>query len=183
MSDPVLVEGPSAFPVSLSEAKMHLRVTHNDEDDLISTLIEAATNYLDGADGILGRAILTQTWRQEWDDFGSCLTLRMGPVMGLVAVSYTDGTGVVQTITNARLIASGGISRVLPAVGEAWPSGSSVTVEYTAGYDFAPAPLKAAILLHVGSLYENRETVSEKAPAVVPMAYEMLIHPYRRVLV
>jgi hypothetical protein len=44
-----------------------------------------------------------------------------------------------------------------------------------------PAPIKAAVLLMVGDLYENRETVAEGAPAPVEMSMtvERLLSPYR----
>lgn len=183
MINAIRIVAPVGYPVTLAEAKLHLRVIGNDEDSLISGLIAAATDYLDGPDGILGRAILPQTWREEWDHFPSVIPLRMGPVSGVVSVSYTDGAGLPQTVTGSRLSSLWGAWRVAPAVGSSWPSGSSVAVEYTAGSVDVPAPLKVAILLHVGSLYENRESISDKAMSVVPLAYEMLISPYRRVLV
>lgn len=43
----------------------------------------------------------------------------------------------------------------------------------------APASLKAAILLHLGHLYETREAVTEGRARVVPMGYDALTAPFR----
>ncbi|HWY14429.1 MAG TPA: head-tail connector protein [Rhizomicrobium sp.] len=56
-------------PLSLDEVKAHLRVETDDDDDLIMALIDAARNYVDGRDGILGRALLTQQWRMQRERF------------------------------------------------------------------------------------------------------------------
>ena len=57
MLSPVRTVAPTSTPVSLDEAKIHCRVDHTDEDDLITGLIAAATENLDGCGGILGRAL------------------------------------------------------------------------------------------------------------------------------
>jgi hypothetical protein len=53
-------------------------------------------------------------------------------------------------------------------------------VTFTTGYGAAaevPWSIKAAILLHVGTLYEYRETMAENAKPTG--AYEALIAPHR----
>ena len=181
--DAVRTVAPVGYPVTIDDAKLHLRVDHNDDDGLIGAFIAAATDYLDGPDGVLGRSLLPQTWREKWDAFRPTFPLRFGPVGEIVSMTYTDSSGALQTIIDARLVVSLGVWRVAPALGGSWPSGSDVSIEYEAGSADVPAPLKVAILLHVGSLYENRESISDKPMSVVPLAYEMLIMPYRRVLV
>ncbi len=42
-----------------------------------------------------------------------------------------------------------------------------------------PPAVKAACLLLIGSLYENRQAVSEKALTPVPLAFEALLSPHR----
>ncbi|HBN8983673.1 head-tail connector protein [Pseudomonas aeruginosa] len=44
--------------------------------------------------------------------------------------------------------------------------------------DPMPAPVKAAVLLLVGDLYENRERMSDRDLSEVP-TYAMLLAPYR----
>ena len=130
--------------VSLAEAKEHLRVTHDDEDLLIQSLIDAAVGYLDGLDGVLGRALAPQTYEAVFDAADS---YRL-PLVPVVSSTVTEADGLA-------------------------------TVEFVAGYpDGVPAPIKAAILLHIGSLYEHREQSAEKWNPT--RAYEALLTPYRR---
>ncbi len=42
-----------------------------------------------------------------------------------------------------------------------------------------PAAVKHAILLLVGHLYANRESVSFASASVIPLAYEYLLQPYK----
>jgi len=89
---PIRVTGPTSQPVTLAEAKALARIDANDEDVLISFLIEVATGYLDGWSGALGRAILTQTWRQHFANFEQDLRLVLGPVQSISSVVYHDET-------------------------------------------------------------------------------------------
>lgn len=57
-----LITPPTGPVVSLADLKAHLRVDGADEDTLIASLEAAAVAYLDGWGGVLGRAILPQTW-------------------------------------------------------------------------------------------------------------------------
>lgn len=181
MLTPVLVTAPTAAVVSLAEAKVHLRVDHPHEDGLISTLIEAATQHLDGWNGVLGRAIRTQTWRQDFGSFYDRLRLLVSPVATVDSVIYRSEAGAEQSVDAAHYILSDGELLIrsgydLPNLSRDYPAPLSVT--YTAGTDGPyPAPLKAAILLHVGTLYENREMSAKDWQPT--LAYDALIEPWR----
>ncbi len=183
---PVLVTAPATSPVSLAEAKAHLRVGHTDEDTTIQTYIDAATAHLDGWTGILGRCLVTQTWRQDMRAFPVGVLRLPFPNVQTASVAYTDAGGTIQAFSGFELIEDYFGAALALADGEVWPvSGDiqdAVRVTFACGYGAAaavPSALKAAILLHVGTLYENRETLTERlAPN---MAYEALTAPYRRV--
>lgn len=190
MFAPVLVTPPISAPVTLQEAKAHLRVTHDDDDTEIYSMIEAATGYLDGMTGILGRAIMPQVWRESFGGFGCKLRLSLAPVASIVSLTYLDTDGNEQTVPAAQYeLAQLAIGpEVLLRAAFSWPGVSydqsgPVRVTYTAGYpsrETVPQNLKRAILLHVGTMYEYRETLAEKAQPTY--AYEALVAPFRRSL-
>lgn len=187
MLRPVRITPPATPPVALDEAKAHLRVEVADDDSLITALIAAATDHLDGYTGILGRCIVNQQWRQ---DFASWSPLRLPfPNVSAVSVSYLDADGATQTVDAAdhRLIDAVRGPEVYFRPGWASPALESgthgpVSVTFTAGYGAAadvPATLKAAILLHVGTLYEHREDLVVGATVAPTGAYDALISPHR----
>lgn len=102
MYRPVLVTAPATMPVTLTEAKAQLDVSYTDKDTLIEGLIAAATAHLDGWSGILGRCLITQTWRQDFDRFNRCLRLPLFPVASITSVKYTDAFEAEQTIANTN---------------------------------------------------------------------------------
>jgi uncharacterized phiE125 gp8 family phage protein len=184
MLAPVLVTPPAEAPVSREEAKAHLRVSHADEDALIDGLIAAAVSHLDGWAGLLGRCMVTQTWRVDF--YGWSLLRLPFPDVQAVVVRHRDALGVEQTVPGGSVYLEDGHVRFLsgwaaPALYAAGPA--PVSVELTAGFGDAaavPAALKAAILLHVGHLYAHREAVvSGDGVAEVPLAYAALVAPYR----
>lgn len=59
----IRVTPPTTGIVSLDDAKVHLRVDHDHEDALIQAYLDAATSWVDGFDGVLGRCVMEQTWR------------------------------------------------------------------------------------------------------------------------
>lgn len=182
----VFVVTPPQPVVSLDEAKAHLRVEGGDEDLQIAAFVAAATGHIDGPDGWLGRAIGPQMLeaRCSSSDCGNAVRLPFPPVIELVSASYIDGSGVEQMADADDFEIMG---RDLVAVSGAWPwtAGSprreGVRIRYRAGYEAVPAPIKAAILLMVGDLYRNRETVSAGAMTAVPMSttVQALLGPFR----
>lgn len=61
-----LITPPATTPVTLVEAKKHLRVDFTDDDALITAAISAATDY---AEQFMGRALIDQTWDLILDAF------------------------------------------------------------------------------------------------------------------
>ena len=182
---------PAATPVSVAEVKDHLRVEHNEDDALITLYLNAAIAHLDGDEGILGRALVTQTWDQTIDDFphGDDLALMLAGVQSVTSITYRDMDGATQTFPaeSYMLRYRHGLTWVHLKDDYTWPETDdepdAVTVRFVAGYGDAaavPAALKAAMLLHIGHMYENREPVNiGNIVTTIPMAYDALVAPYR----
>lgn len=186
MYAPVLVTPPAVMPVTLDEAKLHLRVEGDEEDALIDGLIAGAVSHLDGWTGVLGRAIVEQTWRQDFDTFACTMRLPIGPVSEIVSITYRTADGQVSTVadSNYALVTDGVGPRVFwdagySAPGDLYEQGA-VSVTYTSGYDPVPAAIKVAILLMIGHWYMNRETVAEGGFSELPFAANALLTPFRR---
>lgn len=179
MHAPVRTEAPAALPVTLAEVKVHLDELATDRDERIMLLLRAATHRLDGWSGVLGRALVTQTWRQDFDGFDARLRLPM-PAEAVEGVSYVDENGATQELApdsyDLRRDALG--SFVVPAYGYDWPDTraqpASVSVTFTAGWEAGdvPYPLRAAICLLVRHLYDNPDG------ADLPPAVAALVEPY-----
>ncbi len=85
---------PAELPVSIFEARSHLRVDHSEDDALIAGYIAAATDALDGRDGLLGRALVTQRWRLVLDAFpAGPIVLPLPPLRSVLSLSYNPLSG------------------------------------------------------------------------------------------
>jgi uncharacterized phiE125 gp8 family phage protein len=190
----VVITPPDFAVVSLDEAKAQLRVDHDDDNDLIETLIEVATQHIDGSAGWLGRALISQTLELQLDRFPNCgVLLPYPPVAGPVtSVKYDDADGVEQTANSSsyRLVGPSGRPRFELEYGATWPSTrcqtAAVRIRYVAGYgesgDDVPAPIRHAILLMVSELYQNREITGDTGRDLareLPFAVTALLSPYR----
>lgn len=174
---------PAAEPVSLSEAKLHLKVDTSADDTLISALITAARQHLERH---CNSAFVTQTITEVWDSFYKRNHFSVAPVQSLTSYQYKpEGETTTYSTTDASLygldtFAKPGYIYKLPdtvyPITEDVPD--AVRAVYVAGYGSAadvPAPIKAAILLVVGDLYEKRQDGVKQ----LPTAAEYLVAPYR----
>jgi len=175
---------PSVTPVTLAEAKAHLRVDFTDDDALIDSLIEAATSHLDGQ-GSLGRAMITQSWAQWVSQSPGWVRLDVGPFQSLTSVEYYDADNTLQTatVTDFEIRLDGDFVLIKPKQDFEWPGAyirrDAIKITYVAGYGDAgsdvPRGIRQAILLMVGHWYEHREAVSELSLKEVPLAVDALI--------
>ena len=69
-----LLTPPGAEPVSLGQAKAWLRVSHADEDELISDLIRASRERVES---FTGRALITRQYRESLDDWPAARGFRL----------------------------------------------------------------------------------------------------------
>jgi len=196
----VLVTPPVEEPLTIEEAKLHLRIEEDvtDEDGLILALIKAARVHVENE---TGRALLTQTWRQYTDDrfpylrgfYGSRdapFILSPTPVQSVTHIKYYNTAGVQTTFGAGNYVVdiTGDSARITLAYGISWPATQypmtrAVEVEFVAGYQnpsLIPPTLKQAMKLLIGNWYEQREsTVVGTTAQSVPLAYESLIAPHR----
>lgn len=170
--------------ITLSEAKAHLLVEHDADDSMIHTLISAAIGYVQNH---TGRTINQATIIEAFDAFSDAMELKNTPVQSVVSVKYLDASNVEQTLAKSvyRLDTRSIKATINLEAGQTWPSISdkaeAVTIEYIAGYSLGTAPtdLKAAALLVLGSLYEQRENhIVGVSASTVPMSAELLMQPH-----
>lgn len=178
----VRVVSPPAPIVSWELLKAHLREDSDDQQEIGEAYIAAASAWLDGPAGWLGRAVGQQTLELVAGGFG-CDPLPFRPVTTVNEISYfdVDGQEVVLDEDAYRLALDG---RVVPAA--SWPAVGSrhdaVRIEFQAGYPEGdiPPPITQAVLLLVGHWYANREAVNVgNIVSALPFAVDALLSPFR----
>lgn len=159
MRPPVRVTPPEKLPVTIEEVRAACRVDDDRFDDQLMRQAQAAVDRLDGYRGRLGRALIHQTWRQ---DFGFCergpWRLRFPDVLPDEALAVWRDTDGGETPA-AILIDEDVIGSFVTVRGRTGGlSGRLLRVTYVAGYgrepDDVPAAIREAILLDIGHRFQ-----------------------------
>lgn len=205
-----LVTPPAEEPVSLADAKLHLRVDISDDDALITALISAARQ---AAEMLTGRQIATARWKLVLDSFpgpslmasfassragdpfslpGYAILLPKSPLASVVSIQYLDMSGSWQTMpaTDYTVDAACEPARITPVFGKIWPISlpqiGAVAVTFDAGYGSAasvPEGIKAWMKLRIDSLYNHRGETAVVTGRLEPMPYvDRLLDPFRVVM-
>lgn len=156
-----LVTAPSVEPLTLADAKTHLRVVDTSDDTYITSLITVARRAVEE---FTRRALITQTWRLTLDSFPGpgfksafedpWLNTQFGPIrlpnlrwyypiplprprlISVSGVTYVDPAGVTQTLdpSQYQVDDQSEPARLLPTPNGDWPQtqqGSINTVQVT----------------------------------------------------
>ncbi|QJB39732.1 phage gp6-like head-tail connector protein [Chitinophaga oryzae] len=137
-------------PVALQDAKNFLRVSFDDDDNLIQNQLKAARELLEKH---LNISIISKEVTVVFSHDGYNFQLPAGPVGEVSSASFGyEPDDVVITSSNYRVIGQEFKSfRGTPGY---W------TVKYTAGYSEVPEAIRQGILKQVAWMYENRGDVS-----------------------
>ena len=178
-----LTTPPAAEPVTLDQAKAHLRVDTTDDDALITALIAAARAR---AEWHTGRAFVTQGWTL-WLDGWPCNGVIEIPLPPLQSVQSVTAYAPDDSATGLDAATYQVDTASAPARLALKPNASppvnlralnAIAIAFTAGYGEAadvPAAIQQAILMIVAALYAHR---GDEA-AEIPQEALALLAPYR----
>lgn len=178
-----LVTPPAIEPVTLAEAKSHLRVEATADDSLIQGLIQAAR---EAGESFTGRALIHQTWRLTLDAWPAqplpwwdgvvdgadiagpavAILLPRPPLASVTEIRTYAANGVATPVpTSVYDVDSSGLpGRVRLSEGQSWPapgrSLAGIEIDFVAGYGASaaavPQTIRLGILAEVARLYEHR---------------------------
>ena len=179
---------PAIEPVTLSEAKLHLRIDDTTDDDMVENLIKSARR---SAEIETNRSFITQTVALTLANWQSIIELPRSRVQSVTSVKYFDTAGNQNTVdaSNYQVDLSVDPGRLAPVYGYTWPTIEPRTFEaveiiYQAGYGDATTDveeeIRQAILMLVTHLYENRSAVvCEGSPTVMPLGVQRMLTHHR----
>ena len=182
---------PVQTPVSLGDAKAHLRVDGGDEDALITALIETATAHIEHSHGLAlitqGLTIIRDGWPDNW-----LVELPVSPLQSVTSITTFEADGGSFAFDAGHWFVDTAMRppRIVLHGTAPWPQpgrrANGIEIAVTAGYgdeaDNVPTPIRQAVLLLVAHWFEQRELVSLGAGSQeIPSTVASLLGPYRLV--
>lgn len=179
---------PATEPVTLSEAREHLRNEGlTADDDYITALITVARKWVEN---YTSRALITQTWKQSWDYVpeNACFELAINPLVSISAFTYYDENGSQQNYTTYQTDTQSDVVKLVPNVSTTFPSielgrVNAIEVTFVAGYGAAsavPDDIKHAIKILIAYFYDdNRSGVAMDKTIEPPRIVYDLLTNYR----
>lgn len=174
----ILLTAPAEEPLSLSDAKLFLRIDHDDEDILVAHLVSAARAHVEKMSGY---RLMMQTWRlvlDAWPDDG-IITLPLTPVREITEARLRarDGSAVMLDTGSWLLDSATRRIHVAETCAVLRPF-AGIEIDIVFGHETAddvPTALVQAMRLLVGHWYENRAGTDKGAERLVPLAASALV--------
>lgn len=193
----LIITTPAAnFPVTVAEAKGHLRITHAFDDAHIQRLIAAATAWAQDETGRIMMATEVKTRMRKFPV--NILALPGGRITAVEVIEYTDDAGAAQTLKGPTSAAPGTDYQenldddedafLEPPTDGFWPAVqadtiNAVSITYTVGYgvepETCPESIRQGILFKLGDMYTVRDSEDAKHKSAAITAAENLLHPHR----
>lgn len=185
----ILTSAPEIEPVSLAEAKAHLRLDTATEDAVVASLITTSRLHIETA---LGLALVDQTWSIFADRLShrAPLDLPIHPVRAVLAVRthHRDAAIITHPLSHMTLDANPLRPRLLwdppPIVPSPLRTMNGYEISVRAGFGphagDVPAPIRQALLMLVAHWFEHRDPVEiGAAKTQIPTRVSDLLAPWK----
>lgn len=170
------IEDVAEEPITLEEAKTHLRLVQSPEITTFdSTITQLITSARMSVENEIHRPIGLQKFELGLRYFPDSVQFPYPPLIDVLKIAYKSvGVWTVIHDTSATPPILSDVFQVdnsgdpgelwMTPGGAGWPSavvdtGFPVRIQYSAGITTLPEPLRNAMLLQIGTLFENRESL------------------------
>lgn len=170
-----LVTAPTVEPLTAVEARARAGISDDVAEATVNAWVKASRQGFDGKDGLLGRALVQQTWELSLEDFLSVdcqppfprpwfwtgpsatsrLKMPLPPLISVTSVKFLDVDSAEQTLaTDQYRVIPGDPGFVVAAAGLSWPAvrrgePDAVKITFICGYggdgSAVPEPIREAI--------------------------------------
>jgi uncharacterized phiE125 gp8 family phage protein len=181
----ILTTPPTAEPLSLAEAKAHLRIYHSDDDTFVSTLITTARRLIEQRYDL---CVMQQNWSLFLDDWpeGGIFEVPLQPLLSVIDIKTYGDSDTPATIDPAHYFLDQASTppRIALRRGRVFqPPGRSVNgieVKLVMGFGATaasvPAEAKQAMLIAIADWFANR---GDEKTGRLPLGAVELMKPYR----
>ena len=167
--------------LTLSEVKSFLRVDHNSDDALITSLIYGVVGYFENR---TNRYFTAQSWTASFPrtESSGYVEIQRGWLNTISEVRlYNENTSLFEVTTDFYLYPSNNFSRVIfpSAISDPDNAPFSIEIDFICGIASIPEALKGALKSHINYLYENRGDVESVGSLNAPLESELIYGQHR----